>query len=626
MLHGFYIQTGRPLVWITECIEHAAVFKISDFAYFRPIILAIALATVMYLGFVLSSLVGGLATGVAAASALVFVPGYSFMYLQSMPAAMVLIAVILATASFRQYSQRNNINSGKFNRVLFAALLFLLACLIYPAYAFIVMPLALIEFGFSSSKDLPKKLINLFSTLIFYFASSVFYYVLVKASGLLLKNTSNLGQYEVSVQLSPALLLRKVLDAATYFYSMPPLNFYTPPGAPLVILVALPLISGWLIRKRREKSISSALLFSIVFLAVCSIVLLVSVSPWLFSKMENLGTRHVLPWYLFFCSAIAVFLTSFFKIFLNKYSKWAPLAVLLFLVLPAALVQNRLSMLEVVVTGVEIQTMRSRLSDWIDQKGWVDNRFLFVVLPRISRPAGIENMLNNSSYGNDNAVLASSRNPVSIPWMVTALLRERADRPKLNLVNCAFDQQCVNAVLQDPGYIVLGYSYGQETINSSVKPFIINLSELTSKAVKPDFALIKTNMTRISASSTLSNLGPFGLFSSMEPAWHAELKPKYPQDITVDFNEVKPVNKLAILPQEGLVARMPKTIRIMLSDDGVSWLNVSTFENNCLANQPNDDWRSIKLDEPRNARFVKLEILSNCGDKGYLTLRGLRVD
>jgi hypothetical protein len=57
----FYVLTGRPLVWMTECIEQAAVARIADFARLRPVMLAIVLATVMYLGFVLGPILGGLA-------------------------------------------------------------------------------------------------------------------------------------------------------------------------------------------------------------------------------------------------------------------------------------------------------------------------------------------------------------------------------------------------------------------------------------------------------------------------------------------------------------------------------------------------------------------------------------
>src|ERR1700730_75186 len=67
MIPGFYVLTGRPFVWMTECIEHAAVARITDFAQLRPIVLAIVLATVMYLGFVLAPILGGLAFGILAA-------------------------------------------------------------------------------------------------------------------------------------------------------------------------------------------------------------------------------------------------------------------------------------------------------------------------------------------------------------------------------------------------------------------------------------------------------------------------------------------------------------------------------------------------------------------------------
>jgi hypothetical protein len=71
MIPRFYTLIGRPLAWMTECIEHATVARIADFAQLRPVALAIVLATVMYLGFVLGPMLGGLAFGILAAAAMV---------------------------------------------------------------------------------------------------------------------------------------------------------------------------------------------------------------------------------------------------------------------------------------------------------------------------------------------------------------------------------------------------------------------------------------------------------------------------------------------------------------------------------------------------------------------------
>src|SRR5262249_30608712 len=119
MIFPFYVQTGRPLVWPSECIEHAFAARISDFVFLRPIALLLVLATVVVLGRVLAPALGGLALGVVAATALVTSPSYSFMYLQGLPAAMVLLCVILAALSFGYFSQRNALSKASQRRSIF---------------------------------------------------------------------------------------------------------------------------------------------------------------------------------------------------------------------------------------------------------------------------------------------------------------------------------------------------------------------------------------------------------------------------------------------------------------------------------------------------------------------------
>jgi hypothetical protein len=367
----------------------------------------------------------------------------------------------------------------------------------------------------------------------------------------------------------------------------------------------------------------SALAFSLLFFTIGAVILVASMSPWLFSRMDILATRHVLPWYLFLCAATVGFVSLLLKPCPAGIAKWAPTIALLLIVLPVTVVQNRLSMLEVVVTGSEIQAMRSRIFEWVDKKGWIDNRYLLVVRPANFRPVGIEDLVNDTKYGMDNAVMASSINPVSIPWMVNALLRERRDHPAFQMVDCAFDQACANGWLQDPKKIVLGYTNGIETIKTAVEPFVINLSALTSNAVNP--SIVRGESPSISVSSTLGDLAPFGLLSSGQPGWHAERHPRYPQTISIDFKEVESIGNLGLLPQDGHVARMPKIVRIKLSNDGKSWTTAASSENICEANEP-EGWHGVKLPEPLKARFLQIDILSNCGDPAYLTLRGLRVE
>jgi hypothetical protein len=620
LIPKFYVLTGRPFVWMTECIEHAAVARIADFAQLRPIVLAIVLATVMCLGFVLAPILGGLAFGVLAAAAMVLTPAYSFMYLQGMPAAMVLIAPILAAASYKLYSQRKRGAGGKLKKAAISFCLFVTACLIYPAYAFVVLPLALLEFGFDLSETLSNRLKNLVSTLSFYFGASLFYYVLVKVTVSFVERTAGdvPNGYDVAMQLGPSALLQQAKAAAAYFLYMPPFDFSSPVALSVVILVAFSGYLGWLTCRARAQGGSSIFTIGLLFLIVSVVLLFASISPWLFSQTQGVAARHVLTWNLFFCAASVGLLS----LLLRRYQATARLASAILLLgglLPMAWIENRQSKLETVVTGTEIQLMRDRLSNWIDMKGWINNRYLLVVLPTRPRPPNIEQAVN-PRYGNGNAVLASSKNPVSIPWMVNALLRERADYPGVQVAECGYDQACANYWLLNSKKVVVSYASGAELIQSAVEPYVINFSSLNAKTVTPSVAVVKIN-----ASSVLDDLGPGGLLWSMQPGWHASRNPTYPQTITVDFIKPRSFSTVSFEPQDGFPLRMPKEVKIGISDDGNEWTPIASASDVCALDDPGGS-RSVKTSEPVQARFLQVEILSNCGDPDILTLKGLKVE
>ncbi|WP_145632837.1 discoidin domain-containing protein [Bradyrhizobium daqingense] len=618
MIPSFYVLTGRPFVWMTECIEHAAVARIADFAYLRPIMLAVALATVMYLGFVLAPILGGMAFGTLAAAAMVLTPAYSFMFLQGLPAGMVLIAPILAAASFHLYSGRNREPRRKQKAVAISFCLFLSACLIYPAYAFIVVPLALLEFGFDLAESLSNRLKNLVSTLGFYFGACLFYYGLVKVTVSFIERKAGdlpVG-YEVAVQLG-SVLLHQAKVAAIHFVNMSPFDFSSPPGLSLVILVAFCGSLAWL-GSRAPKGGHSVLTVSLSFLIISLVVLFAAISPWLFSPSQALASRHVLPWNLFFCGATVGLLS----LLLRRYpatARWAPAILLFGGFLPIAWIQNQQSKLETVVTGAEIQLMRDKLSDWLDMKGWINSRHLLVVVPIRPRPPSAEKELS-PQFGNENAVLATSRNPVGIPWMINALLRERADYPGVPVEYCGSDQACVNYALASSKSVVVSFSSGAEVIYGPVKPYIMDFSRMTAEPITPSVVGVK-----ISATSVLGEYGPGGLFWSAQPGWHASRYPTYPQVITVEFTDAKSFSSVSFESQNGLVERMPKEVRIKISDDGSAWTSIASVGDICALDDLRG-WRTVKIPERVRSRFLQIEILSNCGHPDILTLKGLKVE
>ena len=431
----------------------------------------------------------------------------------------------------------------------------------------------------------------------------------------------SVGIYDVSVQNTPSVVLERILDCLRYFYAMPPLNFEAPAGFAVVLVAVASAIAGFVNYSPDERV--RAIVGTVVAFFMNMLVLLASISPWLLSNMNSLATRHLLPWYLFYCASAVGALYTVLSRLLKMKTTWIPVAVLLGVLVPIAVAQYRLSSLEVMVSSLEIQTMRDRISDWVETKGWMNNRYVLVILPTRPRPTVVETLYPNIGSGDINAVLASSQNTVSIPWMLNALLRERHDRPQLLLIDCSSDQACANAAAQDPKVIVLGYTNDVTVISSAVAPFIINLSLLTSSPVAP--SIVITKGPTVTASSMFKNLGPYGLLTAMKPGWHSEPHPNYPQIIEMDLADEKAFDKLGLLPQANFVSRMPSRVEVSVRSENGSWEEKGVFDDLCNTTGA-DGWHTLRLDSPVRARFLRLNILRNCGDPELLTLRGLRFE
>jgi len=492
MIPPYYSRTGRPLIWISECVEHAAVARISDFVYLRPFVLAIVLFTAIYLGAVLTPLAGGFSTGVVAASAFVMAPGYSFMVLQGMTGAMVLIAVLLAASSFGQLrdylTQSVDIRTTRRAGLLAPFSLFFVACLIYPAWAFLVVALTLTTLAVDVKASKGEMLKRFCACILFYLVAALLYYslerlievVLQKATGFALEEPG----YSMQMQLAPGAFIERALQAAKRFYVMPPLNFDAPRGCLLAALALFSGYIGWTEWKSRKAGVWAGLALLTTAILLSSVVLLGSISPWLFSRMDRLETRHLIPWYLFSCvCAVGVVRLAATLLPTKLFSASAALALIVFLA-PIALMQNRLSTLETTVSELEIQSLRTSLDQWLDRKGYVDRRYLLAVRPLVNRPTVAQSV---GAKAGENAILSSGANWVQISWMINALLRERYDHPigrSVRLVDCVLDQDCVERTLRDPQAVALGVVDGR-VVRTAEKPYVINFSLLTPQPVLP---------------------------------------------------------------------------------------------------------------------------------------------
>jgi len=508
-ISSYYVQTGRPFVWPTECLEHTFVSKISDFKFLRPISLAVVLGTILYLSIILECFTRSVPVAIMAGAVFVMTPGYSFMYFQGLPALMVLLSVPLSAASYKHHAKSISSQRYQYDQALASAVLFVTACMIYPSFAFIVLPLLFIRFAANNTSTILVRLRSLAISIFYYLFLSCIYYTIIKLTLYVMTSIQgtlpDLGIYKVSVQLIPEVIIERVKHVALYLWEMPPLNFAFWKGCPVIILFIFCLTCAISCSKKNANKARLSRIFietAIVF-AVGSCVLVASIAPWIFSHMDSLTTRHLLPVYMFLSFAVVWVSANIAEALFKKSRLKSPFLVVFFVLLPISMFQNRNSILEFVTSHLEIESLRSTVKRWAKNKQWLTDRYILVIRPTLSRPSGLGST-DSDNYGNDNAVLATSKNAVSIPWMMNAVMRENIDKREFTLVDCGSNtDMCVQASLDNPQNVIVGYSNGDEPITCPVQPYVINLTELTEKPVYPVIHVRES--PTISASSVFNN-------------------------------------------------------------------------------------------------------------------------
>lgn len=148
---------------------------------------------------------------------------------------------------------------------------------------------------------------------------------------------------------------------------------------------------------------------------------------------------------------------------------------------------------------------------------------------------------------------------------------------------------------------------------------------LSATASVPRRELANVVAAKIKASSTHQTYGPEGLFQVKGPGWHAATPIAFPQELSFEFGTLVELRKLGLLHQDRHPERAPRGYMLEVSTDGNLWTLASVVADACSPNTP-DGWNSQDLSKPVQVRFVRMVILSNCGDPSLLTLRGLRVN
>jgi hypothetical protein len=447
----FFVRSGRPLVWVGECVEQVVVGKISDFTYLRPIALAIVLVSVLYLGKILAPLLGGFGLAVPVASLFAFLPGYAFMYFRGLNGGTVLLSLLPALASFSALNRSLNASENIDVRSVSAAsvwplTLFGLACLIYPAWAFVVVILSLLYLGLDTSQPINRRAKRFVACLLVYSIGSILYFAAVKlviATNFFRTSALNMGdgRYELAPVLNPKELVERLIVGAKFIIGEPVFIFNSNHVLLALGLLAFSGCLGYQIGTHDKRRIGSSLFWTIGAFLITLVIMAGSITPWLFSHEPDTAPRFFLIVHLFSIVSIAGAISILARAYAVNTPRLAAFFALILVV--AAADQSKKSFLEVTVSGIEIDYMRAKLGAWLDNQGYINSRLIVIVLPRTQRPAYIQRLLGDSDIG---TAATWSGDPNHFFELALALLRERKDHPvgrSIGLVDCGVDESCV---------------------------------------------------------------------------------------------------------------------------------------------------------------------------------------
>ncbi len=477
MLPRFYYATGRPLVWQGECIEHGWVAKIKDFLPLRWVCILIVTGTILAFGFLLMRVTGSIYTAILISATFVWSPGYAFMYMQGLTAGGVLLSLLFAVISvyfvleakrFREKGQRRKC----YQKLGIAFLLFFASLCGYPAFSYVVIPLSFLILFFSSEFKFKNRLVDFFEILMFYGICSLVYFLVFKAVSIH-KNFGNLKGYDFSISGYDLFISKSIILYQFLTESLPFVNFFEFPF--FLSFVAL-ILSSFLVGRNSKLNFSEVFKFRKIqayYLILSGVVVLISILPWWISQFPSLAARHMFPITVFF-SALSGICILFLARSLLKQNVELKSAIILFLILvfPALLQQNRLSLVEVLRSDVEVRHMRSAIKKISSENLLFDLNQIHVIRPDHNVPYAIR-LFRES-------VPATMANPEHIYQILSAVLREYypdEELRKLSIEDCRFNFDCLKRI-EGSGHIALTQSNPGEPIKWLPKSYLIDFTEI----------------------------------------------------------------------------------------------------------------------------------------------------
>ena len=475
---NFYIATGRPLVWIPECVEHGFIQNVEDYKILRLPALAVVLITMLIGGAVLRRITQFYWQSVYLSVPLVLAPGYAFMFYQGNTAGGVLIAVMttLASVYLVSFVFRDGLLSNFKEKILYGvigALLFLVALFNYSAFAFIAFGTVFLTVMFDGHAPLVTRISEITKTFLFYGIVCLLYLLMAKGIAHLVP-AQDLGGYKLSIAES-SVVFTKMLDIGKrLFDSGDFVNFGGVPYLGLAFIAGASLMVPAGVQKASLMKQGTA---KLVFLLLFPVVAVFGSLPVIISYFAGFSTRHVLP------GAFMVGLIIFFV--LLKLSLWvagklhAPETALglTFLVVGVfAAQQHRISLSLVQDSIVEIRAVRVAVDAIVQGQGLHHGERWHVL-----RPDGGPFSRQDSWFDSGEYMPATTQNTEHIKEMVSMALRQRLEKHELwriHIRDCRLDPVCGMPPPQ-PYEIILTQSHaGDPDIPWLSEAKIINLSSL----------------------------------------------------------------------------------------------------------------------------------------------------
>ena len=632
----FYIQTGRALVWFSECIERAFVTEIGDYYFFRVFPFILTVLIIYFLGRLLriASFKQHI-SAYAAGTLVVILPGYQFMLMLGTNGFMVLVSLFLCVCSASAFYSSHVEQKSNLRKKLTPFILYIAACFIYPAWALGVVPLLFFLLLTTSEITKSQKLFKIVYMVGLYFVTTMLYLALTKlfvfinlfgAGELVLTGT----EYALEFQTDVGVLMERFFSAIVFLTSGALWGIANLKTIVFIVgFLSLYLLIHNRLNPLPDNNILSSYFVSLLLSLVLGLLFILAPTlPWIFSAMGHISERFVTSAYLLpiLCVGGAFdFLCNRKK---NPYAQYIPIAVVAFVVFSV----HRISTVNVFASITEINYIQSKTNHWLDSGSYEREKVVALVYPSgeddEARPSYISKQLNHDNIDYITGRWSEDYNHYF--EVFSAVIREHANHPvgrSIGLVNCILDYDClyerrniaaVRFILFNEEELDKGH------VELPSEPLVINMSSLTNNSMTFDYQIAQPTWPVISSSSQHKNFGAAGLLELESPGWHAEVDPIYPQTITVDLRMSRSINGFGLLPQLGHANRMPKNVRLITSNDGEHWEILGTYDDLCIPENA-DEWHYENLIIGVEARYLKFEIHSNCGDPNLLTLRGLKI-